>query len=195
MADERIEDISGGELTTPASNDLMVILDVSDTTDDADGTTKNITYQNLHAYGKIYVESNSTATTISGTQTDFGANAVQVAVFDTNGESNNTTPDHTNDHITIDVTGEYVISATLSFSGEANDTYSFAFFKNNKGTQLGTRSTRKIGSGGDVGSASLSTIAALTATDTIEIWIQNEDGTTNFNCTVEDASFYVARVG
>ena len=193
MADQRIEDLT--ELTSVDASDKLVVLDISDQTDDGDGTTKHISYQNLHAYGKIYVEGNSTATTISGTQSDFGANAVQVAVFDTNGEPNNTTPDHTNDHITIDVTGEYIISATLSFSGEANDTYSFAFFKNNKGTQLGSRSTRKIGSGGDVGSASLSTIAALTATDTVEIWIQNEDGTTNFNCTVEDASFYVARVG
>ena len=40
MADERIEDISGGQLSVVAPDDLLVVLDASDTTDDADGTTK-----------------------------------------------------------------------------------------------------------------------------------------------------------
>ena len=195
MADERIEDISGGELTAVASGDLFVVLDVSDTTDDGDGTTKYISYQNLNAYGSITVEDNATETTISGTQTDFGANAVQVVTFGANGVALNTTPDHTNDHITIDVAGVYQIALSMSFSGEANDTYSFAIFKNNKATQLGTRATRVIGSGGDVGSASLVAMASLDVNDTIEVWIQNEDGVTNFNCTVEDASLTVFRVG
>ena len=42
MADERIEDISGGELTAIAPDDKFVILDTSDTTDDAQGTTKYV---------------------------------------------------------------------------------------------------------------------------------------------------------
>ena len=47
MADERIEDITGGELTGPAVADLLVILDASDTTDDPQGTAKRIAYQNV----------------------------------------------------------------------------------------------------------------------------------------------------
>lgn len=49
MADERIEDITGGELTTPAPADLFVVLDASDTTDDPDGTVKRIKHENLQA--------------------------------------------------------------------------------------------------------------------------------------------------
>lgn len=46
---ERIEDIGGGTLSLGALavDDLFVVLDVSDTTDDADGTTKNIEWQSM----------------------------------------------------------------------------------------------------------------------------------------------------
>lgn len=43
MADERIEDISNSPITAIAAGDLFVGLDVSDATDDASGTAKNIT--------------------------------------------------------------------------------------------------------------------------------------------------------
>lgn len=48
MPNRRIEDIAGGELTTTASGDLLVILDKSDTTDDPDGTTKYVKVQTLY---------------------------------------------------------------------------------------------------------------------------------------------------
>ena len=193
MADQRIEDLT--ELTSVDANDKLVILDISDTTDEGDGTTKQISFQNLHAYGEIRVEDNAVATAITGTQTDFGANAKQVLTFGANGASLNTTPDHTSDHIRIDVAGVYHIMLTASFSGEANDTYSFAIFKNDGATQLGSRATRLLGTGGDVGSASIQALAALDVNDTIEMFIQNEDGATNFDCTIEDASLVVYRVG
>ena len=47
MADQRIEDITGGELTAPNPDDLFVVLDESDTTDDSDGTAKYIKYGSL----------------------------------------------------------------------------------------------------------------------------------------------------
>jgi len=42
MADERIEDISTGTISAIAAGDMFVALDVSDTTDDAQGTAKNV---------------------------------------------------------------------------------------------------------------------------------------------------------
>ena len=55
MADERIEDISGGELTDIRATDKFVVLDASDTTDDSDGTAKFATMQTMQkrdlAYG------------------------------------------------------------------------------------------------------------------------------------------------
>jgi|GEM_PF-3984996 hypothetical protein len=147
----------------------------------------------LNSYGSLEVESNSTDITISGTDTAFGANAAQLLVFDTNGPSNGTTPDHTQDHITIDEAGTYLISFSVSFSGGSADTISAAFFINNKTTQLGSRMTRKLGTGGSVGSASHLAIATLAATDTVEVWFQNESATANI--TVEDACLSVAKLG
>ncbi len=190
MADEQIEAL--GALTAVATGDELLINDVSDTTDDANGTAKKITYADLHAYGEITAEGNSTALTISSASTDW-SNAVQVTTFGQNGASDNTTPDHTNDHITIDVTGVYFVKAEMSFSGGSSDTYSFALYKNNKATILGVRTTRALGTGGDVGSASISTVVSLTATDTVEVWIQNE--TVGADATVQDASLSVFRVG
>ena len=45
MADKKISALTA--LTTPASGDFLPILDISDTTSGADGTTKKITYSNL----------------------------------------------------------------------------------------------------------------------------------------------------
>ncbi len=60
MADERIEDITGGELTDPTVDDKLVILDKSDTTDDADGTVK---YVELASLGFLDQTSGSDADT------------------------------------------------------------------------------------------------------------------------------------
>lgn len=184
------------ELTDPANADLLTASDVSDKTSHSEGTAKRVQMTTLGlppAYGELTVEGNASELTISGTQSDFGANAVQVTSFDTNGESSNSTPDHTNDHITIDVAGTYLIQCSLSFSNGSSDTISFAFFKNNKDTQLGTRGTRKLGTGGDVGNAGLIAIATLAVGDTVEIWIQNEAASANI--LIEDGSLQVIRIG
>lgn len=39
------------ELTTPASGDYLVVVDVSDTTDSPEGTTKKVSVENLGAGG------------------------------------------------------------------------------------------------------------------------------------------------
>ncbi len=53
-------------LTTPASGDILYIVDVSDTTDDATGSSKQITYANLIAGSSL----TSLELTISGTIDD-----------------------------------------------------------------------------------------------------------------------------
>lgn len=144
--------------------------------------------------GEISVEGNATETTITSSSTDF-TNKVQITVFDTNGISNpGVTPDHTNDHITVESgsDGNYEIAASVSFSGGANDIYSLAVFINNGATQIGERVTRKLGTGGDVGVAAWTTIAALSGNDTVELWIQNESATDNV--TIEDAMLCVVMV-
>jgi hypothetical protein len=143
------------------------------------------------AYGSLTVESNATTTTFAGTSTDF-SNKSQVTVFDTEGAAVGVTPSATEDHITIADTGVYIIDTHLAFSGGTTDSYSFAFYKNNGATKLGPRVTRKMGAGGDVGAISMKTIIALTAADTVELWVQNEDDTTAL--TLQDGSFSVISI-
>lgn len=163
--------------------------------DDGDGTVRmfavdegggNAT-QLTGCYGGISVESNATATTISASSTDF-SNAVQVTVYDTNETNQGCTPDHTNDHVTVDVDGDYKITLSVIFSGGANANYSGSIFKNNGATRLGKRWKRKIGTGGDIGSTSTSTRQTLSAGDTIEHWLQNEDSTADATvvCSILD---------
>lgn len=185
------------ELTAMADGDGFVLVDVSDTTDDATGSTKYITAANLKVYlgkhyGEIKVESNATTTTFGGSSTDF-SNKSQVTIFDTNGSSSGTTPDHTNDHITINNAGVYFVTVpSISFSGGISDTYSYAIFKNNGATQLTARTTRKLGTGGDVGAAANGGIVSLSATDTVEVWIQNEGDTSEI--TIQDISLCVFKI-
>lgn len=141
------------------------------------------------AYGAISTETNSTATTISSASTDF-SNKVQVAFGTTNSTSQNTTPDHTSDDITIDLDGDYSACISLSVSGTASDVISFALFKNGT-TQLGPRSTITLSGGVDSVHFSPGP-APLVATDTLEVWVQNE--TAGRNITVEDASFHVVKI-
>jgi hypothetical protein len=140
-------------------------------------------------YGSISADSNATSTTFSGSSIDW-SNKVQITVFDTNGASSSgVTPDHTNDHITTVNAGAYFLHASITFSGGSSNTYSFAFFKNNGATQLGNRTTRKLGTGGDVGACDISAAVELNANDTIELWVQNEGATTA--AVIEDINFEV----
>lgn len=152
-----------------------------------------ITEQSI-ASGEISAESNATATTIALSSADF-TNKVQVEIFDTNGASEGITPDNTENHILIPTNygGLYLIVVSMCFSGTGNNTISFACFKNNGATQITTRATRKLGTGGDTGAAGCFGLAALSDADTVELWVQNETGGNNI--TVEDVSLSIARVG
>lgn len=79
MANKKISDFS--ELSSPAAGDLLVLVDVSDTTDAATGTTKKITRDNLFS-GYVTPSSTDTLTnktialgsnTVSGTLSQFNA--------------------------------------------------------------------------------------------------------------------------
>jgi len=137
------------------------------------------------ARGEIRRESNSATTTDFGdTTVTFEAGKAQVTIFDTNGLAHNITADHTNDHLEIDVAGDYELTADISFSGGNSKTHAFAFHKNNGATKIGGRVTRKLGASGDVGACSLHTIATLAVDETVELWAQNETDTTSI--TIED---------
>ena len=143
------------------------------------------------AYGEISVAGNSTATTVTVQNTWY-----QVTIFDTNGLSSGTTPDHTNDHITIATTGTYLVTVSLSLlSGSGtSDVYECAVYKNDGATQFANLifDRQLAGGGGDVGSASISGLATLTAADTIELWIRNTSSTTDV--TVENVTLSLVQI-
>lgn len=141
-------------------------------------------------FGEIYVNGNTTATTISVQNTWY-----QFTGFNTNGQSNLTTPDHTNDHITITKAGIYKIDFNVSFSGGGGKTYEVSVYKNNGATACpNIHIERKLGAAGDIGAAAASGFVSCSANDTIELWIRCTDVTTA-NATLRDVNLNVLQVG
>jgi hypothetical protein len=125
------------------------------------------------------------------------ANKVQVTSFDTNGVSNNMTPDHTNDHITVDVAGMYLCTVSLAALSAAGTGFELgvAVYKNNGATLFQNCHAHHdlAGGGGDTGSTPLSGILDLAASDTIEVWVWNENNTTDV--VIEDITLSLVQIG
>lgn len=139
------------------------------------GANKGLTF------GEIYASDVSDELTITGTGI---ANKVQITSFSVDGLSNNLTPDHTNDHLTITKAGVYKCAVSISCSSAATggaDLFGFAVFKNNGATEFANcHGHRKLSGGGtDNGSVSISGIIDLAVNDTIEVWCWNENSTDN----------------
>ncbi|MCH7908867.1 MAG: hypothetical protein IIB38_04535 [Candidatus Hydrogenedentes bacterium] len=145
-------------------------------------------YANMYAY--------DVADTIVFSGTGI-ANKIQVTSFATNGEALGATPDHTNDHITIDQTGKYLVTVSMSCSSDAGSSFllGYACYKNNGATLLNALHGHRdlAGGGGDTGSMSMSAIIAFTATDTLEVWVWNETNTVDI--IMDDIMMSVVRVG
>ncbi len=142
-------------------------------------------------HGEISMEDNASATVIAG-----GGTAVQVTTFDTNGLSDsNTTPDHTQDHILIGVTGTYQIqvAAAVDSVGAGAIIMQLQVQTNNGGAEVISHLNRDLaGSGGEMDVMNMSGLATLMVNDTVELWIENETSTTNL--LVESASLSVLQV-
>lgn len=125
------------------------------------------------------------------------ANKVQITAFATNGESNNMTPDHTNDHVTVVSAGKYMCTVSLSAESGAGGGAEFGFsvWKNNGATELQNVHAHRdfSGGGGDVGSISMSGIVDLAASDTIEVWAWNEDNTDDI--VIDDITLSLIQIG
>lgn len=144
-------------------------------------------------FAEIYVQDNAVATVIAVATT-----LVQVTIFGVDGASNNCTPDHTNDHITIDNAGRYLVTLSCtvnSVGGGGADLVKLQMQKNNGATPFANlHAHRKLGTGGggDTGSISISGIIDVAATDTIEVWIANDSSTDNL--LVSDATLSLVQL-
>ena len=140
-------------------------------------------------YANMFVNGNATDTTIT-TQNVWA----QFTLFGTVGvDVGDLTPSITTDDIVIGTTAGYNISASISFSGGANDIVEIALYKNNGATLIdGCMVSRQLSAGGDVGAVTLTTASTLTATDSIEIWCRNTSGTSNI--LIVDCNFSISKV-
>jgi parallel beta-helix repeat protein len=124
------------------------------------------------AYGEIYVQDNASTVTLNS------AAKVQVTDFDSNGQSNNLTPDHTNDHITVLYDGIYMCMVSVSVDNDASQAHKIelSVYKNNGATEFpNVHAHRNLSGGsGDQGSITMSGLISLTAGDTIELWADTD---------------------
>ena len=128
----------------------------------------------------------------ASTQQDNPDTGAKLTCFTTNGAANGTTPDHTNDQITINVAGVYDIYFQASFSGTSSSEVRFRLRKG--GTEQNYGCIRKLGTAGDVGSASfIAPGIALVATDVITVYVEQDTATDDL--TVVDAQLTVRMVG
>jgi len=146
-------------------------------------------------FGEIYTADASTTIAIATTGK---ANKVQITAFTVNGVSNNTTPDHTNDHITITTAGMYLCNVSLhavSVGGGGADNYGYSVYKNNGATEFANLHGQRdlVGGGGDEGSMTLSGIIDLAVNDTIEVWIWNN--TNDDDIVIDDINLSLVQIG
>ena len=145
------------------------------------------------SYGEIWVRGNTSATVIPA-----ASSYVQFIGFGNNGQSNVSTPESNNNHIIAGTSGTFLVTCsfhTESVGGGAADTIDMEIRTNNGVTRFNNLHThRKLaGGGGDIGSMSMSGLAALAATDTVELWLSNDDNATNI--LVADANISITLKG
>ena len=130
-------------------------------------TGVNESQHHQHAYGEIYVHDNIVASDAPGVLGTW----YQFVLFDKNGPCHETVPDHTNDHITVGLTGDYLISFSVSMFDAQTHDWEFAVYTNNGTVYLDNielQATMLAAS--KVLSSSCCGIASLSAGDTVELW-------------------------
>ena len=116
--------------------------------------------------------------------------------FDSNGPALGVVPDFANNELTIGIDGVYEGIGMFMFSGSANKTYVMAMYANvGAGWVDGgaPKIVRKLGTGGDVGSASIAVQVAVTAGTRLSTFIYSTDGGTTI--TIHEAVIALKRIG
>lgn len=140
--------------------------------------------------GQIYMQGNTTATTVSVTNTFYKVAGTTTASIDNSKylmpQNNRLTNDAT-------VTRKYLIQCILSFTGTAQDVYQFGFYDSKLGairTPSKTKSTAN--NNGRNESVSFACVVSHTAGDYLEIRATNTTGARNF--TVTDMNFIITEI-
>lgn len=121
----------------------------------------------------------------------------QMNIFSINGHSNNSSPNHTNNHITITKAGKYLVSYHICTRSAAANKYNTSIYKNNGGTGfLNTHVHRVTSVAGRVETGSATAILDLAVNDTIELWVKRTDGgAVSKTLTAESCAMNVTQIG
>lgn len=152
-----------------------------------DGTNwRDLHYEpaGVTAHGAIYVDDGA------ATQAFTAATPAKLTLFAANGPSNGTTPDHTNDQITVLSAGVWKIDAQFSITSTINNVV-FSFDAAVGGASQWPSCQRKVGTGADVGSCSFVGTLSLSANDIVTVIVTTDQNTT---MTLVDAQLVVERI-
>lgn len=142
-------------------------------------------------YADMYANDNAATMSVSS------AGFTQVLIFDTNGHSNLATPDHTQDHITIDKAGVYMVDCCLTVANNAGAGHKIeAVIAKNNNTAIfaNCRRHRTLASGTDVGAMPICGHIDVAVNDTIEVWVTSDSGSAK-NITIEDINLGLTHIG
>jgi hypothetical protein len=113
----------------------------------------------------------------------------KIEAWDTDGPSENMTPDHAGNDITAGVAGIFSVVAQVSFSGSGAGTFIVEIRKN--GGATGFKFERKLSGSGDVGVGSAIGILNLAADNTVELFQSTSNGDA---MTISEAQLAVIRI-
>jgi len=135
-------------------------------------------------YGSISVSGNASA------EATTDVTPRKIANFDTEIDNGVAVASHASDQIAIVDAGDYYLSAFVSFSGTLSRTFVVEVYID--GIASGVKFTRKLGTGGDVGSSACGAILALSASDIVTLYHSSTDGGTAF--TMVDGQLNIFRL-
>ena len=137
-------------------------------------------------YGGLYVEDGATA------ETTTDATPRKIAAFTTVMPSSSAcTPSAATDDITVTDAGDYKIDTQFSFSGTLSKTFVVEVYVDGVATNM--KCTRKLGTSGDIGSASVIALVTLTAGQAVSLYHSSTDGGTAF--TMADGQITISKTG
>jgi len=151
---------------------------------DARADTQGYGFGDITAYAEIYVSDGSTP------QSSLDTTPVKLTGFAADGESYRATPDHTDDSITIEKAGTYLVELHVSFSGSVSATFEMHVRVNAVEKFPGIH--RKMNTAGDAGSAAASGLLVLAQGDVVTIYVEADAGSKAV--TIIDASMCVSRI-
>ena len=163
-------------------------------TDYGDNTTGAISPEDLRnglvswmgCYAHLYTKTGSTA------QATIDTTFAKITGWATAGVADDAVPSAANDRITATSAGDYLVAASLAFSGTSSETFTFNIHVDQSEGVIQT--IRKIGTAGDVGTTVCFGILTLTAGQQLEVYCKSAAGSGD-SITMQDCHFVAVRIG